>query len=619
MSELTSTHSGQPASALALWTERACGLVGAATVLFAAATVALPRAIAASDAAGQLLAASVHAAPERYEGLYEPARALSTQGFVTLTAALTGPLDVGTASRVVLLAGLLVLVASLARLAQASRRSVGAAVALGAAAYVGWPYAMGYFSFLLALSAGAGAAAISSVFPRSAWGAPGAAAALAFAAWLHVGGALAGCCFFAVAVGLGWQRGSVSLTRLLAVLPALLWVVVVAWTWLRSDAASLLEVFPPQWVIDELQTLLPAAGSAAYSRFGPVVGFVALCAVALASLRGEDTRVGRTALVVAFVLLGAVLAVPLHGGGFWYVSLPLVVLATALVPALGVARGALGLAVAGAALGATAHGLPNARYEGERIAEIVERYPVDASLGRAYAVVFHPEPAVRMAPATVPFAATPLYAGIASVAFFPGVPAGTSPLHAMRFAEGGALLSDPADPYRSWSRDCLADAACAGSELAQADRIAVSSAAWDTVVLAGAPRGVVERLLARGLAPVLDSRLVLRAAASAIVFPIEVPAIAADVPLVLRASYPETIGVFRSVSLPSGAPRGERVTLRLDHVPGGTAVVEAFADRDGDGELGDGDYVFVQPREVNLQPPSALTLRADSTLGGPLQ
>lgn len=617
MSELNPTSSAASGAALGRWVERVGVALGSVATLFAAATVAWPRALPASDAAGQMLAAAVHASPERYEGLYEPARALSTQAFVVLTAALTGPLDLETAARVVLLGGLLVLVASLATLAQRWGRSVGAAMALGAAAFVGWPYAMGYFSFLLALCTCAAAAAISAVLPRSTLGALAASAALLLAAWMHVGGALAGCVVFALGVLLGWQRGGMSPWRWGAVLPALVWCGVVALRWLRSDAADLLDVLPPQWATGELLELLPGAGAAAFSRFGPVVGLAALVALALGTLRGDGVRIGRTALVAAALLLGAVFAMPLHGGGFWYVSLPLVVLAVAVVPAVGIPRGAVGVAVAAAALGVTAHGLPNARYEGERIAAVVDRYPAGEALGRAYAVVFHPEPAVRMASGVVPFAATPLYAGITGPAWLPGVPAGTSPLHALRFADGGALLPDPVDPYRAWSRDCLSDPACSGSELAQADQIAVSAAAWDAVVLAGAPRGVVERLLARGFTSVADSRLVLRAAFSAIVFTFEVPAIAADSPLVLRASYPEAIGVFRTVDAPDGAARGEAVTLRLDHIPGGTVVVEAFADLDGDGEPDAGDYVFVQSREINVQPPSAVMLRADSTLGGP--
>lgn len=592
-------------------------------VTFAIATIVVPPQLPAADAPSQLLAVAVHLDPSRYLEHYEPTNALSTQAFVSLTTLVARFTGVDVAWRVVLTIALLCQVIGLGFVARRLGASVPAAVALGAAGFVGWIYVVGFFSFAIALAVGALAWACWVRRNEHAAYVVATALLLGCGAWAHAFAASLLVAHLAITALLTRRTDRVQAAHFAALVPAIAYIAWVAKAVAASPALVALRNASVSLSAQEAITLATDASLVGYSRYGAALVGAALLAAVLSIVRrrsGDDAARRRGELGrMTLIWLLAFVAMPLHAFGFLFLAPRVLVMAMVFAVAGAVRPGANAALVTAIAAGALAYGLPNARFEGQRVQDAVVRYP-DEPIGRAYAVVYHPEPMTRIAPFALPFVGTPLLAAARSSAWMPGANAADSPLHAMRFAAARELGGSAAsNPYMIVPQSCLLDAQCVANDLYRADQIAVAGADWEAVVLAGVSQPLIDRLVVRGYVPVGTSPLVLRSRASASILPYELPMIARNAPIIARVGLPETLGWYREAVIEASADRPVNVLIRLDGLVAGPSAFQIFADLDGDGELSDADYPIVRDRQYSIEANAAIQMQPDPSFGGPLR
>lgn len=546
---------------------------GIAAFLGAIATCLFPPWAPGQDTPPHVVAAAVMRAPEVFAPWFEVHFAPTAQAFEWLIVIFGAVASLVWATKLALVTITVGLALGTARASRALGGSPWLGLALGSAYAVGWQWAMGFHNFTAALAIGVWA--IPLLFGRPATGGRrlGAAALLVLAAVAHI---IAAAMLLAHLLGLRFARlqapraePRVAARTLLAdaatALPALAYVLFWGISAVRStthDGGSAGQIGTRFGSAPEVVWDLAATTFGGFTSLGFLAAAGAL-AVVVAGWRRDRAM---TALWGGWAML--MVALPLHGLGWAFVRPRCGFFA--LVSAVAGGRGATGRVGAWASVAAAAvvwAGLPGAVAEGERARQGALGFG-ESTAGVTLEVVFHPEtiapsgPHVRSA-IGLPHYAT-LHGGAVAGAF------ATNPIkHALAFRGGMASVFPPVPTlHLDISAACMATPACYVSDVAQADRIAVAALQWDAVALVGAPDGVIERLVERGLEPEEDGPNLLRPRTSTLVVPLPE---SFRGPVRWRAGYPDTVG-----SLVEGAAMVEEpgAELRLTPLPAGPIAVE---------------------------------------------
>lgn len=596
------------------WTRvvNACAIACLALALL---TIWAPLVPPSQDGASHMLDVVVHSSPELFDSYVRTHTPPSARGFVVpslLVAPVAGPVG---AARVTLTFCLLMWAGGMVLLTRRPLGEAGPAVIGASMVCAGWIVAMGFWNFFVGLSLGVLALGVWWRWREAGWASRIVAALLLLLAVpAHVAAAsLMACVLAAFSVcTLVWpsrssmdtapptfrQRGLGVMGDVACWLPVLLWSALIVrglssdlevWT---SRSASLEWTRVP--LVDGLRNLLMCA-FVSWSRFAALAQGTAL--VVLVTQLFRHPRGAETLMVAGCLLVAAATVVlPLHLAGWGYASVrlltPALVLPLAFVRMDG--RLAKGLVSAFSAIAVVSMilTLGGALREGERAAHAIDAFS-PAPSGRAFVVVYHPEPLVPAAPyvqSMIGIGNWGVFGGGTHAGQFAVVPG----QHNALFVADPAVLF-PATPLLFFNvpAACLEDPACAAQEALRADRVATSAVEWDTLLVSEAPRGFLDQLTLRGFTPTTRGTWAPPEPASVrLTGARDGIGAGPDDVIVIRASYPSTIGLFRAAFYRPTDP-----DWVLEGLPSGAVMVDAFIDRDGDRRPGPGDAELLAPTQ----------------------
>lgn len=584
-----------------------CAIVSVVLALLIIWTPLVPP---SQDGASHILDTVIHSHPERFEGLVRPHAPPSARGFVvptTLVSRAGGPV-VG--ARVTLTLCLSLLIAGMVLLGRQRVSESGVAIIGACMVGTGWLAAMGFWNFLVGFSLGVLAVGLWWRTYRSGWaGRLSVALVLLVAVVAHVAAAalmasvLAAFSVCAVVVGDDAERPNGARRRffvqdLVCWLPALAWSFVIA-TGVTSDLAAMTgSAQGLSWSAIPFAERARNLVMCAFVSWSPVaasaqvaaIGIVAAAAI-IGGRRPETLMAAGCGLVAVSTLL-----MPLHLAGWAFAPArlltPALLLPLAMLPRDRRAAQWLAAGFGAVAVVSLVLALGGALREGARANDARLAFSSEPA-GRAFVVVYRPEP---LRPAG------PYIRSMVGVGNW-GVMGGGA--HAGQFAVmpnvHNALFERPASElfpstpllFLNVSAECLEDVACAARDAMRADRVAASAVAWDTVLVSEAPRSFLDQLTLRGFTPLTRGTWSPPAAASVRVRGgLGSGSSDSDDVVVVRASYPSTIGPFRAALY---RPVDDWWTL--DGLPAGTVTIDAFIDRDGNRRRDEGEPELLPPTQ----------------------
>lgn len=596
--------------------DRVLRLCAAGAVVAAIATIWLPPIPPCQDAPGHITSVRVLLEPAPFAEWLTVKWAPTAQAFHALAFAWGQVVGVFAATKLALTTYLLLQIWAFRRIARTVDASVPFAIVGACAGYIAWGYAMGFFNYLGAFALGAAGIALWVDKQRPPIASVAAAVLFALAGWAHI---VVGVMVLthAVALDIVARRPRVGLLRDAFVLaPAVvLGAFTVAVVLGEHQEIGAVEATAAVYasVGDTLRNWV-GTGTVAYSVLGYPAGLLLFGAALVTGLSGTgddyEARLPRASAIGALVWSACFFVLPFHGVG-WHFASPRVLFFVFATPAAFAALSGRSDAVRGVvavaalvATGALVHGVPNARAEGARIAQSVERFG-DEPIGRAYLVTYAPEAEHGAAPYARPNIGTGRYA-----IWHGGADPGQFAFNAMRDSVSFArpmleLFPRTRSLFTVVDGECLADPACAAADAARADAVAAAAVRWDSVVLVEAPQALGERLVARGF--VASAPAILRPRPSSLEVQVELPSVPPPGPVVFRAGYPDTIGFVRGGTIPAERFSERSPRLQFDALPAGPLAVEVFVDIDGDGAPGPSDAILLRTG-IEIPPGAAVTL-----------
>ena len=570
----------------------------------------LPDALSGQDGASHIVTVSAALHPERHQGLLVAGWAPTGQIFHGLAWVFGHVLPLMAAAKAALTVFLGLACVGAWLVARALGTDSRAAIAVAAAAVVGWPLAMGFYNFIGACAVGV----------------------LAFAATLRGRNALAALLLFVVA----WAHTVAGLMFVVHTAAHAVFASPALWKpqrrWLTWIAPLVGIVALTRLVVgnhadvgtgDLAHHYLTAAETLAgyvslcfvgYSRVAWVLAPALVVVVAVAAARRDVTRV--VAATLACWTVGFAV-VPFHVAG-WAFATPRI---------LSVVHTLLGAAVPSRTLGgwapvlvtllaaaATLDGVAHAVEAGGRAGDAIDAFGDEPS-GRTFIAVFEPRPADTIAPHAQPLIGVGGYATL-NGGTYPGAFAIYPHYHSVLFAAPpNQLFPSTRDMFFLVESPCdAATPACAETVARWTDRIAAQAVHWDSVALVAAPDAVRNGLAARGFdfsAPGLA-----KPRPAQVTFALPQGAGAVDgaggpATTIARAGYLETVGWFlvrrwSAETVATGEP------LTLGPLPAGETAVQVFVDLDDNGEPNPGEPLLFQ-RVLPLRPGQMINVES----GGP--
>jgi hypothetical protein len=609
-----------------------CAIISTALALLFIWTPLVPP---SQDGGSHMLDSVIHASPEQFSELVRVHTPPSARGFVVPASLVTRFGGPAMGARFTLTFCLFLLIGGAVLLGRRPLKESGLAVIGACLVGTGWLVAMGFWNFVVGFSLGFFALGLWWRTYDQGWPARlGPAAVMLLAVPAHVAaaalmaGVLAAFSICAALLPHGGQaseaRASMKARIRHVALDALCWVPVLVWSALIvRGISSDLEVWTSRSELLEWATI-PLTESArnlvmcafvSWSRVSIVPQVLAIVLAAGAAVTGgrraESLMIAGCMLVAALTLI-----LPLHAGGWGYASARL--LTPALLAPLALMRverpgvRILSATFSVAAVLSLVFSLGGALREGERASHAIGAFSTEP-VGRAFVVVYHPEP---LAPAG------PYIQSMIGIGNWGVMGGGT---HAGQFAiipnqHNALFVRNPTELFpqspllfMNVPAACLENPECAAQDVVRADRVAASAVAWETLLISEAPRGFLDRLTMRGFAPITRGtwappepasvRLVGRPAAARA---------SDDAVIVIRASYPQTIGPFRAALYHQSDP----ADWSIDGLPAGTITVDAFIDRDGDRRMGPSDTEVLGATPLVLVAGSVHDIPLDAVLPG---
>lgn len=539
------------------------------------------------DAPPHIVSAAIMSAPEAYSAYYAVNWAPTAQAFEALTIVFHTFLPLFWAAKLTIIVFCGLLCGACAVIARRLGGEPTLGLALGAAYGIGWIAAMGFYNFIAGLALGMVAAALifcSECRPRHRLGA---AVLFVGAAWAHIIAAalVAGFVLAARVLAGGISRlGKTLVHDVTTLAPASGFIAYFTALAVSSaqDSGRIesVESVSARWLAHSFDTTFGG-----FSPTGWLLAAGVLVAICFAERNARNTRI--VALIAASTCV--LIALPLHAIG-WHFAKPrpafFVFVALPMLLRFRPGGRVVLLLTIGAAVSASISALGNIR-EGRRIADGLAMYP-SGDAGLVLEANFRPEPTVAAGPGIRSAIGLPHYATLGGGAL-PGAFATNPRGHSLSFVGGMALF--PNTPFLSMvvPRSCREDAECYRSDAWRGDVLSVVGGHWDSIALVDPPRGVLERLEARG--GEVDGWLVQpRSADARVHLPDGIRG-----PVAWRIGYTETIGVFEDGA---AVIESDGVVIRATDIPAGPTRIMVFIDHDGDGEPGPGELVLMDREET---------------------
>jgi len=575
--------------------------------LLALLVIWLPALPPSADIPGHMLGVMVHAHPERFQGLLQPNYPLTAWGFVAPTLVFTSIFDPVTAARLVLT--LFAALSGIAAWLLAERAGSNRSLAVTAAPLLvlGWPWAMGFWNYLGAMSLGLVAVGLWLRLPAG-WGVRALVSSLLLVAAIgHLPGALV-CAAWGLFMHLAQRTPRAWLPEWTVMLgPGLVLGAVVATP--SGETANLHGFQHAGWHWSPLMQRVEEFFTLAVDGYSPLAAWV--CAAALLTLgvqvwhdhgRSEVTvRFARVALLGTGLGFVAFMVLPLNVPDWAYLSpriLPPVVLTGLLFQSVtSIGRRVAGLLLSLAICASLTITLGNAVREGDHAAELLGSLP-SSPPGTVYSAIIGIDSGGYTPRYVVPSRGLMSYVQAVGGAG-PGAFAHYPAKDIMVYAADVTTLFPPGNPWREWSSECLQDMACL-NPIRWADEIAIEALPWQTAFVGGATPELRQRLMERGY--VAETSTIWHSRAAELQVDLfDRPDSVNAATLVVQVVWPATVGAAWTASIPASARSARTIYPVRLRVAAGPAELVSCEDSNADGQCGAGDDQ-VRVTRVTLQP-----------------